>query len=102
MCSCAQCYGYCFVVVLGMLFTRVTDLCVYMHAESEQCMTPAACTKLHCMLYIEWRFKCMSCVVYIDGLLGLGVLGGALLVGGAVTAGAVALAGIGIAKLVKK
>ena len=45
---------------------------------------------------------CRTIVCCVDGLLGLGVLGGALLVGGAVTAGAVALAGIGIAKLVKK
>ena len=37
-----------------------------------------------------------------DGLLGLGVLGGALLVGGAVAVGAVALAGIGVKKLTKK
>ncbi|CAI8026704.1 hypothetical protein GBAR_LOCUS15314, partial [Geodia barretti] len=37
----------------------------------------------------------------LDGLLGLGVLGGALLVGGVVTAGAVAFVGMGIAKLKK-
>ena len=36
-----------------------------------------------------------------DGLLGLGVLGGALPVGGVVAAGAVALAGMAIAKLKK-
>lgn len=37
-----------------------------------------------------------------DGLIGLGVLGGAALVGGVVAVGAVALAGLGISKLAKK
>ena len=37
-----------------------------------------------------------------DGLLGLGVLGGAAAVGGVLALGAVVLAGIGLSKVVKK
>ncbi len=39
---------------------------------------------------------------HTDGLIGLGVLGGAALLGGAIAVGAVALAGLGISKAVKK
>ena len=42
---------------------------------------------------------CVVFCLFADGLLGLGVVGGALLVGGVMAAGAVALAGMGIAKL---
>ncbi len=39
---------------------------------------------------------------YIDGLLGLGVLGGAAALGGVLAVGAVTLAGIGVAKVLRK
>ena len=39
---------------------------------------------------------------FSDGLIGLGVLGGAAAVGGVLAAGAVALVGLGIAKATKR
>ena len=41
-------------------------------------------------------------IIFSDGLIGLGVLGGAAAVGGVIAAGAVALVGLGIAKATKR
>ena len=50
------------------------------------------------------KHSCMCALLssFSDGLIGLGVLGGAAAVGGVIAAGAVALVGLGIAKATKR
>ena len=93
----------CTFVLLNILFHFFETQCEHCNQIDHQpFVTAIVLFTFYWVIYLLFLFFIFIYLFFcLDGLIGLGVLGGAAAVGGAIAVGAVALIGLGIAKATK-